>query len=498
MRAFTARRASSLSGIRKDKSMFRRLVLLGLLVGTFMPVGLARAQMPFPARLIPTRAALERLGLERQWFGVIPLIETERLLKISIGGDLLFAQTSYAMLHTFDAETGRPLWSAQLGARTGFARGVASNSFAVFVSNADNFFALDKATGRTIWRYDLGRIPTSTPACDENRAMLGLKTGKIYAFDLKVKDEKGKESLLTKPVEAWNWQTGGPMLTRPLPAENVVAFGSNDGKAYVTMAYERTPLFRIATGGPIGQGLGGYGTRTLLIPSADNNLYGVDLFTAKVLWTFASGAPIEQAPLVSDEDIYVVNTAGNLSLLEPSTGQPRWTTSTQGGQLIAVAGSKIYLRSYNLDLFVIDRKTGTTVADPGETLLRAGLNLRDYDLNIVNRFNDRLYFATPSGMIICLRESGQVQPRPLKDPTALPFGYVPPEGIKVTPPAPPGAEPKIELGIPGRETPPAAEKNKEKPEGGGKEQEPAAGKDTDSAKPKEPPAASKDGEKESP
>ena len=66
---------------------------------------------------------------------------------------------------------------------------------------------------------------------------------------------------------------------------------------------------------------------------------------------------------------------------------------------------------------------------------RAGLKLRDFDLDIVNRFNDRLYFATSSGMIVCMRETGHVQPRPLKDPKAPPFGYVPPEGLKPTPPA---------------------------------------------------------------
>ena len=105
------------------------------------------------------------------------------------------------------------------------------------------------------------------------------------------------------------------------------------------------------------------------------------------------------------------------------------------------ATTKLYLRSYNLDLFVMDRKTGRMLVDPGETHIRAGLNLRDYDLDIVNRFNDRLYFATSSGMIVCLRETGHPQPRLLKDPKALPFGYVPPEGLKPTPPPAPAAEP---------------------------------------------------------
>ena len=84
------------------------------------------------------------------------------LLRISLANDYLFAQTSYAMVHAFDAESGRLLWSAQLGERTGFARGVAANSYAVVVTNADNFFALDKKTGRSIWKYDLGTIPTSS------------------------------------------------------------------------------------------------------------------------------------------------------------------------------------------------------------------------------------------------------------------------------------------------------------------------------------------------
>ena len=65
------------------------------------------------------------------------------------------------MLHAFDAESGRLLWSAQLGERTGFARGVAANSFAVFVTNADNLLRARQEDGTPIWKYDLGTIPTS-------------------------------------------------------------------------------------------------------------------------------------------------------------------------------------------------------------------------------------------------------------------------------------------------------------------------------------------------
>jgi outer membrane protein assembly factor BamB len=440
-----ARGSRQVIGNRKDQLMFRRLVPVWVIAGAISAGATARAQMPFPADLLPTRTSLERLGLERQWYAVVPLVESERLIRISMAEGMIFAQTDYAMLHAIDAESGRLLWSAQLGERTGFARGVAANSFGVYLTNANIFFSLDKKTGRVIWRYNLGTIPTSTPACTERVAMVGMTSGMLVGINLKNKDVKGNEtSLVTKPLEAFRWHTLGPILTRPLPAELEIAFGSTGGKVYVVMSGERTPLFRFSTGGPVGEGLAGYGTRTLLIPSGDNVLYAVDLFTAQLTWSFPSGAPIEQEPIVADEDIYVVNSAGNLSSLRPNDGVPRWTTSTQGGRLVSVSGSKILLRSYNLDLFLIDRSTGRTVVDPGETHLRAGLNLRDYDLSIVNRVNDRMYFATRSGMVLCLRDAAQPEPRPLRDPKALPLGYIPPEGIKPTPPAPPPAEPKAE------------------------------------------------------
>jgi outer membrane protein assembly factor BamB len=446
--------------------MFRRLVPLWVIVSTILAGGSARAQMPFPVDLVPTRTSLERLGLERHWFAVIPLVETERLMKITLAGDMMFAQTDYAFTHAFDAESGKLLWSAQLGERTGFARGVAANSYAVFVSNANYFHALDKKTGRPLWKHNLSTVPTSSPACDEDLAVVGLTSGMIKTMRLRQTDAVGNKTILTTPIEAWSFRTGGAILTRPLPANQFGIFGSSYGKVYVVESDDGSGLFRLPTGGEIGEGLGTFGTRTLLIPSGDNNLYGVDLLTAKVMWTFPSGAPIAQEPLVADQDVFTINTAGNMSLIDPTNGETKWTKPTQGGRLASVSGTKLYLRSYNLDLFMMDRQTGRMLVDPGETFLRAGLKLREYDLDIVNRFNDRLYFATTSGMVVCMREKSQPGPRLLRDPKALPFGYVPPEGLKPSPPPPPAAEPgalpKEEAAAPGAdEAPPAAEKPKE-------------------------------------
>jgi outer membrane protein assembly factor BamB len=391
-------------------------------------------------------------------------VETERLLRISRTPDMLFAQTSYARAHALDPETGRILWTANVGERSGFALGVAANSWAVFVTNANMLFGLDRGTGREMWRVNLGTLPASPPAADESRVMVGMANGMLVAHRLKYVDAKGIEHIYDKPVPLWSYHAGALIRTRPLLAESLVAFGGGDNKVWVVMADEPTVMFRLATGGPIGEGLGAYGTRTLLVPSADKILYAVDLITSNVLWTFPSGSPITQEPLVAGEDVYVINAAGELSSLDPKTGLSRWTVPTPGGQLVSVTPDRIYLRSYNLDLFVVDRATGRMVVDPSGSHLRSGLNLREYDLSIVNRFNDRMYYATRCGVILGIREIALYQPRLLRDPKQLPFGYIPPEGIPLTPPTPPAAEasamPEGEP-APGQQPPAAGDTKKE-------------------------------------
>ena len=70
--------------------------------------------------------------------------------------------------------------------------------------------------------------------------------------------------------------------------------------------------------------------RTLLIPSADFNLYAIDLLTAETSGYSPRVSPIDQAPLVAGKDIFSINEAGYLTLLDPDNGNVRWNTLTPG------------------------------------------------------------------------------------------------------------------------------------------------------------------------
>ena len=179
----------------------------------------------------------------------------------------------------------------------------------VFVTNFDRIFALSRVTGRPIWSVQINAIPSSSTAADEERVMVGLHNGRLEAFycleskKLVSPRESTTPNFSNADVPehragqiAWNWQSNAKITARPIVAGRVVVFASQDGKVYVTMANAQVMLGRFVTGGPIIGSLGTHGARTLLVPSEDQNLYAIDLFTTEMKWTFPSGARSSRSP----------------------------------------------------------------------------------------------------------------------------------------------------------------------------------------------------------
>jgi outer membrane protein assembly factor BamB len=450
--------------------MPRRFLLAAALAAIAAPT--ARAQVPLSQNQLPTRQALARLGLEKHWLSVVPLSQGERVLSLNVAGGQLFVQTSRGHLHAFDAESGRYRWGARLGATTANALPVSVNSDQVFVSALDSIVALDRWTGRLIWRTQVeptmvastASLPSTGTAADENLALVGLATGKLVAYNTRDRTKETPPGRSAGTI-AWGWQTGAPLSSQPMVTPHVDVFGSQDGKVYGATkgnVHERSALlYRFLAGGPISANLGAVGNRTVVVPCEDNNIYGIDLFTGEPRWTVATGAPFNRLPLVAGDTVYVINSAGRLFAIDGHSGRQLWDRFTRAQQLVAVGPLRLYLVNSNGDLLIVDRATGRVVAEPRDTYERAGLNLRDLPIRYPNTENDRLFFASPSGVVTCLRELGHSQPTPLRDPALAPFGTIPEGGFSTTedvpvmPPPPdagapvPGGEPFDDQGVGG-------------------------------------------------
>ncbi len=405
--------------------MSRRITALAWVLAAWSAYATGARAQSYGRNLIPTQAVqldgqpltpLARVGLERAWYTAIPISRTERLMALSLSEGMLFAQTSDAGLYAYDAESGRFLWGVNLGERSSHALPVSANSREIFATAGETLFAIDRASGKIAWSRNLDSIPSSGTAASEDLVVVGLSSGKLATFGTSNRDP------------GFVWQTGGPLTSQPILAGPVVAFASQDDRVYVSVQDPPKLIYRYLTGGPISASLATHGARTLIVPSEDNNLYAIDLFTGDTRWTQTTGSAINQQPLVTSDEVFSINSRGKLDCVEAESGRRLWTLETGGGRLLAVAESKVFLMTGFNDLFVVDRRTGRMVADPRAVFEGAGLNLREYTVTPTNSLTGRLYLGTPSGLVLCLRELGQVQPVPLRDPSAPPFGFIPRRG----------------------------------------------------------------------
>ena len=124
------------------------------------------------------------------------------------------------------------LWMAKLGAASGPAQPASVNSRLVFVTKNSEPPLWDRAkTGRIVFAYDLHTLASSSTACDEQQVMVGLANGKLASYVLLRPPGQEKDALrdaapLVELADRRRWSDD----SRPLTAQQFVAFGGLDGK----------------------------------------------------------------------------------------------------------------------------------------------------------------------------------------------------------------------------------------------------------------------------
>ena len=128
-----------------------------------------------------------------------------------------------------------------------------------FTCDNGYLFKLERATGKEVWRYDLG----------DGRVSRILGHPRVYD---------------------WDWHS-----PRPLVSGGVVFVGSGDGSLHAVDAGTGARRWRSETGGKIRGGAALEGDR-VVVGSADHFVYAFDRATGRELWKTDTGAEVEDEP----------------------------------------------------------------------------------------------------------------------------------------------------------------------------------------------------------
>jgi outer membrane protein assembly factor BamB len=99
----------------------------------------------------------------------------------AVAGDRVFVGIGKD-LTALDRASGRVLWRAPTGRKVDSTPLVVGD--VVYVGSDDrNFYAFDAATGRRIWSYETGGRVSSSPTYGEGLILIGSDDGALYAFE---------------------------------------------------------------------------------------------------------------------------------------------------------------------------------------------------------------------------------------------------------------------------------------------------------------------------
>ncbi len=380
---------------------------------------------------LPSQSMLARYGLVRAWWGQATLNPTrERVRYLVVDEDTLYVQSELGIVTAFDAESGRRLWAIRLGRSDLPSLPLVSNNDTVLVVVGIHLYALNKLDGEPLWELRLPGYPSTSPGVDDRQIYVGTLDGSVYAFDLRRIRQYYEERLLPQfSAETINWryQAAREVTTPPVSTGRSVKFASLDQSLYAIGTLDRKLLWQFETDEPVSAPLA-VGDGRVYLASQDFNFYCINAETGQVRWHFITGLPILQAPRVIGDDVFIIPDHGGLFCLSADTGREKWPADEQVVRFLAASKSTVYAADELGNVLLLNRKTGE----------RAGvLPLRGYKVQLSNDRTDRLFLATTSGRVICIREQAQ----------EFPLYYMHPERRPILPEfaseSAPGAKPPV-------------------------------------------------------
>ena len=390
-----------------------------LQVMSVVAIVLASATAPAFAQLkgdaqLPTHQQLSRLGLERAWWAQAVLNpHRDKIRHVTIDEDMVYVQATSGVTTAFDAESGHQLWAVQLGRFDPPSFPAISNEDLAMIIVGSTMYGLDKRSGKTLWTLILPGQPSTGPAVDDVNVYFGSLDGMVYAYSLRKIKKLYEERRLPQwshEAQVWTYKAGKEITSPPIATGRAVNFASRDGSMYSVTAERRKLIYQLETDKAIVAPLARL-DNLMFLASEDFTFYALNILNGKYVWEFTSGRPIRKPAYPVDKEVFVSPDRGGTFCLELDTGVQRWWKPDLAN-FVAMTGGAIAGTDDDGNLVMVSRDRGEIIGS---------LPLRKFTVRTGNDRTDRIYLATESGLVMCLRQIGHTYPVYHRYPDRLPL-----------------------------------------------------------------------------
>lgn len=254
---------------------------------------------------------------------------------VAFANGILYVSTAFGDIFALNAATGETVWQQNLGAPVRAAPTVADGR--VFATTFDNrLSALDAANGSVLWTHEgitesAGLLGASVPAVSGDLVITSYSSGEVFALRV----ENGRV--------AWS-----------------------DSLIYQGRLGARANLSDVDASPVIDGGM-------VLAASQSGRLAAIDLRSGLRIWE--QEIPAVQTPWIAGDFIYVLSTDAELVCLRRNDGRIRWVSQLprfedpedREGPILwsgpILAGSKLIITSNDARAFSISPFTGELIAD---------------------------------------------------------------------------------------------------------------------------------------
>jgi outer membrane protein assembly factor BamB len=388
-----------------------------------------------------TEAVAARHGLVRPWFAQVELDQSRgRLCDLILYEGTLYAQTDKAVIHAIDAETGKTLWSKQIGRPNHPSQPPSASHDLLATINGSRLYIVNRFTGELVFEREIAGAPGAGPVLSAKHAYVPTTQGQLIAYRLEppvdTKPDAAKSQtesaddasqsdarrqqirLRQEFIPPLSYQSSGralvqPLVTRETAEDEYVVWAIDRGYlniGYINRQEEKALVLknRLVTDAPI------VARPAYLLPdpkvtgdpgvifavSGNGYAYALDERTGDRLWQFSTGQAIVDAPAMVEDHLYVTTQLGGMFCLDVKTGNKLWWTPNIA-RFVAASQTRVYATDKLGRILVLNVQNGTQLDS---------LATQDVSIKLFNTDTDRIFLADSAGLIQCLHEVEQSQP----------------------------------------------------------------------------------------